>query len=145
MKKILFLLSLVFVFSCEKPVEKPKNLLSEEQMAATLAEIIIAEQLNTAENYNQPDLPIRSIFVKNKIEYKNFTESHNYYLAAGKLDNIYEEAQDIIRAKDAKSEEFIDQKIAEEEKKRKEEEKRKKEEEKRLKEAAKNKNQSQKK
>jgi len=108
---IILLLSLV---SCSKLIDKPKDLLTEDQMAEIIADFAIADQsFNIDINITQQESS-RFILKKYKIKGQTFSDSYQYYLVEGnKLDNIFDKAKKIILTKDPKLEEYIKKKTQE--------------------------------
>ena len=108
MKRIIFLFFLVFLFSCGS--EKPKNLLSKDEMAEIIVDLAIYEQVFFVNS--QQDIDVENIntfvFKKHKTNAAAFRESHTYYLRTpDALEDIYKKAKEIIISKDPKMKEFI--------------------------------------
>jgi len=113
MKKLIFFLISFILVSCTDIIDKPKNLLKEDQMAEIIAELATIDQLGmVTPNYN-PDGQTRFLFKKAKVDPKSFTESYKYYIAKKKMPDIYDKAQEIIKEKDKKGKIYIEKKVAE--------------------------------
>lgn len=109
--KIIRLIVLSFLIaSCSELIDRPKNLLSKDQMSELIVEFAEADQLNNYISGTNMDNATRFILKKNKIKAADFTESYKYYMASGELDKILSNAQEIILDKDPKSAEFIQKK-----------------------------------
>lgn len=108
---IIILLSLV---SCSKLIDKPKNLLTEDQMAEIIADFAIADQSFSIDiNITQQESS-KYILKKHKIKGQIFTDSYRYYLVQdNKLDEIFDKAKKVILTKDPKLETYIKKKIQE--------------------------------
>ena len=108
MKRIFFLFFLVFLFSCGS--EKPKNILSKDEMAEIIVDLAIYEQVffvNSQQNIDVENINT-FVFKKHKTNAAAFRESHAYYLhTPDALEDIYKKAKEIIISKDPKMKEFI--------------------------------------
>ena len=108
MKRIIFLFFLVFLVSCGS--EKPKNLLSKDEMADIIVDLAIYEQVffvNSQQNIDVENINT-FVFKKHKTNAAAFKESHAYYLRTpDALEDIYKKAKEIIISKDPKMKEFI--------------------------------------
>ena len=108
MKRIILLFFLVFLFSCGS--EKPKNLLSKDEMAEIIVDLAIYEQVffvNSQQNIDVENINT-FVFKKHKTNAAAFRESHAYYLRTpDALEDIYKRAKEIIISKDPKMKEFI--------------------------------------
>ena len=101
MKEWSFLILFVLM-ACSKLVDKPKNLVSEDQMAEILADFAVNDQsyiINMTENR---EASTKFILKKYKISSKDFTESYTYYVANEKLEAIIDEAQNVLKKKEPK-------------------------------------------
>lgn len=115
MKKLFSFFILFGMFSCGEIIDKPKNLIEENKMSEVIAELAVNDQLAMAAPSYNPNEQTRFIFKKMKTDPKNFTESYKYYIAKGKMQKIYENAQEILTKKDPKAKTYIDKKIKERE------------------------------
>lgn len=95
-------------------MDKPKNLLSEDQMAEIIADFAIADQsFNIDANITQQESS-RFILKKYKIKGQTFTDSYQYYLVEGnKLEDIFDKAKKVLLTKDPKLEAYIKKKTQE--------------------------------
>ena len=99
MKRIIFLFSLVFLFSCGS--EKPKNLLSKDEMAEIIADLAIYNQSYIVDDKINLDETDRFVLQKHHITAKDFQENYEFYtFTPSSLDEIFNKAKKIIRKKD---------------------------------------------
>lgn len=115
MKHLIFSFLIIFnVLSCSEAIEKPKDLLSEDQMSQIIADFAINEQSYTMGNSINSENATRFILKKYKIKGENFTKSYEYYMTKPDvIAEILDEAQKIVVAKDPKAEAFINKKLKE--------------------------------
>jgi hypothetical protein len=111
--KILFFLILILLSSCAQALNEPKNLISEKEMSALVAEFALADQMTFAAPNANIEIETRFILKQHKIKAKDFQESYTYYTGINKLDKIFNDAQDIIFEKDPKAKDYIKQKLKE--------------------------------
>ena len=113
MKKFFLLTILLMIFSCGDIIEKPKNLIGQDKMAEVIAELATTDQLGmVTQNYNA-DSQTRFVFKKLNVNPKAFTDSYKFYIAKGKMEGIYSDAQDILKNKDEKGKALINKSIKE--------------------------------
>lgn len=112
MHRYLIIIVLILA-SCSKFIEKPKNLLTEDQMAEIIAEFAIADQSFVIDANITQQESSRFILKKFKIKGQTFTDSYQYYLVESKLDDIFDKAQKVILTKDPKLEAYIKKKTQE--------------------------------
>ncbi len=110
----LVILLLLCIVSCSKLMDKPKNLLTKDQMADVMADFAIADQgFNINTNITQQE-STQYILKKHKIKGQVFTESYQYYLSDDKaIEDIFDKAKLIILKKDPKLESYIKSKSQE--------------------------------
>lgn len=113
--KYFFYISMIFcVLSCTEAIEKPKDILPEDQMSEIIADFAINEQNNTIGININSENATRYILKKYKIKGELFTKSYEYYMTKPDvIKDILDDAQKIIVAKDPKAEAFIDKKLKE--------------------------------
>ncbi len=100
--------------SCKEAIEKPKDLLPEDQMSQILADFAINEQQYVIGQNINSENATRFILKKYKIKGERFTSSYAYYMTEPDvIKEILDDAQDINRAKDPKAEAFINKKLKE--------------------------------
>ena len=98
---IYLLVSILFVscYDIEKP-EKPKDLISEDQMVDVLVEISImssAKGINKRMLENNGITPVSYIYKKHGIDSAQFANSNNYYAHDIKVyDKIYDKVKDSL-------------------------------------------------
>lgn len=108
---IIILLSLV---SCSKLMDKPKNLLTEDQMAEIIADFAIADQSFNMDISMTQQESSKYILKKHKIKGQTFVDSYQYYLSkSNQLENIFDKAKKVILSKDPKLETYIKKKSQE--------------------------------
>lgn len=113
MKKAAVLVLAFLAVSCTEIIDKPKHLISEEKMAALIAELAVSDQLSmVAPSYN-PEAQTRFVLKKEKVDAQQFYDSYKYYTATKKIAQIYDEAQEKIKNRDPKARIFIEKKIKE--------------------------------
>lgn len=101
------------IASCSHAVDKPKNLLTEQQMSEIIADFALADQMNFTAAGGDIETETRFILKKHNIKSKDFRESYTYYIGLNKLEDIYNDTQDIILEIDPKGAEYIKQKLKE--------------------------------
>lgn len=103
MKKFcLFLFFTLAVFSCQRSIEKPKDLLSKSEMADIMADIYLYRQMP----FNEPVMPVSSfdtyvsIFKKHKTTKETFQQSFDYYyIHSDEMAEIYDKTIDNLKDK----------------------------------------------
>lgn len=111
MKNIFLLIFTIFIFSCQKMVDKPKNLLSKEKMSEVIADFAIYDQTYAVKPNANMELVSRFVLKKHNITAEQYRESYKYYLSTPeKIDDILENAKEIILDKDPKLEDYIEKK-----------------------------------
>lgn len=112
MKVFLFLI-LVILSSCKQAIEKPKNLISEDEMSSLIAEFALADQMSFVAPSASMEAQTRYILKQHKIKAKDFQESYTYYTGINKLDKIFDGAENIVEQKDPKAKDYINKKLKE--------------------------------
>lgn len=109
MRNLFTVISLLFLFSCTEMVDKPKNLLSKEQMSEIIADFAIYDQSYSVKPDANMELVTRFVLKKHKTNAVIYRDSYKYYLAnTGELEDIFENAKEIIINKDPKLEGYIE-------------------------------------
>lgn len=109
MRKVIFFLLLATLFSCEKVVEKPKNLLPKDKMAEVMADFAIYDQSYSVNSNINMENASRFVLKKYNIKGQDYVDSYKYYVAnPDDLDDIIENAKEIIKNKDFKAKEYIE-------------------------------------
>lgn len=109
MKKIIFLFTLLFIFSCSEIVDKPKNLLSKDEMSEVIADFAIYDQAYTVNPTSNLEITSRYVLKKHKITAKDYRDSYKYYISRpNQLDKILKNAKEIILDKDPKLESYME-------------------------------------
>lgn len=113
--KHFFYISIIFcVLSCTEAIEKPKDILPEDQMSEIIADFAINEQQYVIGTNINSENATRFILKKYKIKGELFTKSYEYYMTKPEvIQEILDDAQKIIIAKDPKAEAFINKKLKE--------------------------------
>ena len=113
--KYFFYISMIFcVLSCTEAIENPKDILPEDQMSEIIADFAINEQQYVIGTNINSENATRFILKKYKIKGELFTKSYEYYMTKPEvIQEILDDAQKIIVAKDPKAEAFIDKKLKE--------------------------------
>ncbi|CAA7385920.1 DUF4296 domain-containing protein [Chryseobacterium fistulae] len=107
MKKIVLAFFLVCLFSCGDYIDRPKNLLTKEQMAEILADLSINNQVAYMYTNSNLEAGTRFILKNHKVKKDDFIESFRYYVVKNKMNEIVDEAQKIILKKDPKAEKYV--------------------------------------
>ncbi|MFT3918449.1 DUF4296 domain-containing protein [Cloacibacterium sp.] len=109
MKKIIFLFTLLFIFSCSEIVDKPKNLLSKDEMSEVIADFAIYDQAYSVNPTSNLEITSRYVLKKHKITAKDYRDSYKYYISRpNQLDKILKNAKEIILDKDPKLEGYME-------------------------------------
>ena len=111
-KLALFLFSLLLM-ACSELINKPKYLIEKDAMAEVLADFAINEQLSLVVQNNNLDNATRYVLQQKKIKGDDFVESYKYYTASGEIEEILENAQDIVLNKDPAAKIYIEKKLKE--------------------------------
>lgn len=113
MKRVLFILSLIVLLSCEGEQEQEKNIIDKNKMARILVDIHLAEG-----RVNQAKLPLdtalsyykyleSNIYHEYGIDSAAFNRSMRHYSEnIRELDNIYEVVLDSLNLRSAKQDEI---------------------------------------
>ena len=111
MRRLLVFFILFLLFSCEKIVDKPKNLIEKQEMAEIIADFAIYDQTYTVKPDANMELVSRFVLKKHKIDAKTYRDSYKYYISnPEEMDDIFAEAKEIILDKDPKLEDYIEKK-----------------------------------
>jgi|GEM_PF-262780 len=113
LKSFLLLLFFFGIFSCGEIIDKPQNLIETNKMSEIIAELAINDQLAMVVPSYNPNEQTKFIFKNLKTDPKKFTESYKYYIAKGKMQKIFENAQKILKDKDPKAPDYINKKLME--------------------------------
>lgn len=105
---------LLSVFSCGEALQKPAHILDEDKMAELIADFAINEQTFTIGGNINSENATRYILKKYNIKAELFTESYQYYMTKpDTMQDIFDQAEDIIKAKDPGTEAYINKKLKE--------------------------------
>lgn len=113
MRKIAFVLFSFLMVACSELIDKPRNLVPQDTMAEVLAEFAFNEQLTVVAGNVNLDNATRYTLQQKKIKGNDFVESYKYYTATGEIEQILDNAQEIILNKDPAAKIFIEKKIKE--------------------------------
>uniref|UniRef100_A0AAU6WRG5 DUF4296 domain-containing protein n=1 Tax=Chryseobacterium endophyticum TaxID=1854762 RepID=A0AAU6WRG5_9FLAO len=112
MKKLLFIFVLMSLFSCGDYIDKPKNLISKNQMAEVLADLAINDQATFIYPNSNLEAGTRYVLKQHNIKSEDFIASFKYYVVKEKMQGIAEDAQKIVLEKDPKGDQYVkDKKI----------------------------------
>lgn len=114
MKKTIVLLIFVLI-SCSQLIDEPKNLIAKDTMSELVAEFALNDQINMYVPGTDMENATRVALKNKKITVNDFTESYKYYTATGDLENILNDAQEIILDKDPAAKKFIEKNLKTEE------------------------------
>lgn len=107
MKKLFFIFVLMGLFSCGDYIDKPKNLLSKDQMAEVLADLAINDQATFIYPNSNLEAGTRYVLKQHNIKSEDFIASFKYYVVKEKMQGIAEDAQKIILEKDPKADQYV--------------------------------------
>ena len=110
MRTILFLITVLFIVSCNSPKEKaPGNLLPPDSMVSILVDIHLAEaasnvtRLSDVQSFKAPEL-YPAIFKSHQTDSAAFHSSFNYYLKHPKeLEAIYDKVLNELSRRESES------------------------------------------
>jgi len=111
MKRLVLFCLFGFFLSCSDYVERPANLLSEDEIAEIVAEITIQEELLRVTQNSNMENATRLVLQKYKVSAADFTASYKYHGSSRKLESILEESQEIIKKRHPKAEAFIEKEL----------------------------------
>ncbi len=111
MRKIAFVLFSFVMVACTELINQPKNLVPKDTMSEVLAEFAMNEQLTVIEQNINLDNATRFTLQQKKIKGNDFVESYKYYTASGEIEQILNDAQDIIINKDPAAKIYIEKKL----------------------------------
>ena len=111
MRKIAFVLFSFLLMACTELINKPKNLVAKETMSEVLAQFAMNEQLTVVEQSLNLDNATRYTLQQKKIKGNDFVESYKYYTASGEIEEILNDAQEIIINKDPAAKIYIEKKL----------------------------------
>lgn len=113
MQRYLIILVL-FLASCSQLLDKPKDLINEDQMATILVDLAINEQSFTMNSKVSQEEATKYIMKHHKINGDRFIRSYEFYMTdEKKMNTIYDKSKEMILNKDPKSKEFINKKLKE--------------------------------
>lgn len=107
MKKLFFIFVLMGLFSCGDYIDKPKNLISGDQMAEVLADLAINDQATFIYPNSNLEAGTRYVLKKHNIKSEDFIASFKYYVVKEKMQGITEDAQKILLGKDPKADQYV--------------------------------------
>ena len=113
MRKIAFVLFSFLMMACTELINKPKNLVPKEKMSEVLADFAMNEQLTVVDQGLNLDNATRYTLQQKKIKGNDFVESYKFYTASGEIEQILNDAQDIIINKDPAAKIYIEKKLKE--------------------------------
>jgi Domain of unknown function (DUF4296) len=96
MKKFTLIIALVFIISCNSVVEKPDNLIDEDQMVDMIYDISLLDAMKSQGVVTQVTYPTTTQFIKSKykVDSLTFAKSSQYYAADyKKYKKMYEEVK----------------------------------------------------
>ncbi|WP_417427813.1 DUF4296 domain-containing protein [Halpernia sp.] len=111
--RVFLILIILTLNSCGQVLDKPRNLISQEEMSSLVAEFALSDQMSFASPTLNMETQTRFILKKHKIKAKDFRDSYTFYTGTNELNKIFDNAQKIILEKDPKAKDFIDKKLKE--------------------------------
>ena len=113
MKRLWLIFFSLLMISCSELIDPPKNLIAKDEMSEIIAEFALNDQFNNFLPQSDLENATRLVLKRKKIKAQDFTESYKYYIATGDLEEILNDAQKIIVAKDPAAKDYIDKKLKE--------------------------------
>ena len=113
MKNFFLILFSILVMSCSQLIDPPKNLIPKDEMSEIIAEFSVNDQFNNLLPQSDLENATRFVLKNKKVKASDFTESYKYYIASGDLEEILNDAQKIIVAKDPAAKDYIDKNVKE--------------------------------
>ncbi|MGZ5284366.1 MAG: DUF4296 domain-containing protein [Kaistella sp.] len=113
MKRLWLFFFSFLMMSCSELIDPPKNLITKDEMSEIIAEFALNDQFNNFLPQSDLENATRLVLKRKKIKAQDFTESYKYYIATGELEEILNDAQKIILAKDPAAKDYIDKKLKE--------------------------------
>lgn len=111
MRKIAIVLFSFLMVACTELINKPKNLIPKDMMSEVLADFAMNEQLTMIDQSLNLDNATRYTLQQKKIKGNDFVESYKYYTASGEIEQILDDAQEIIINKDPAAKIYIEKKL----------------------------------
>lgn len=111
MRKIAIVLFSFLMMACTELINKPKNLIPKDTMSEVLADFAMNEQLTMIDQSLNLDNATRYTLQQKKIKGNDFVESYKYYTASGEIEQILNDAQEIIINKDPAAKIYIEKKL----------------------------------
>jgi hypothetical protein len=96
MKKLVVVITVFFIVSCNNFIEKPNNLIDEDQMVEIIYDISLLDAMKSQGVTTQTSYPTTSQFLKSKykVDSITFAKSSQYYAADyKKYKKMYEEVK----------------------------------------------------
>lgn len=113
MRHFFFTIFSLMLINCSGLIDKPKNLVPEDEMSKLIAEFAINEQTLSINPNTDLEVSTRFLLKQKKITATDFSESYKYYTSTGELDKILTNAQKIILNKDASAKKYIEERLNE--------------------------------
>ena len=113
MRYFFFTIFSLMLMNCSGLIDKPKNLVPEDEMSELIAEFAINEQTIPIAPNTDLESSTRFLLKQKKISATDFSESYKYYTSTGELEKILSNSQKIILNKDASAKEYIEKKTIE--------------------------------
>ena len=104
---------LLFFFGCSNLIDRPKNLISKNEMSELVAEFAINDQINIYIPGTNVEDATKLALQQRNLKAKDFVESYKFYTASGELEKILNNAQEIILEKDPAAKDYIEKKLKE--------------------------------
>lgn len=111
MKKLIFIFVLLTMFSCSDYIDKPKNLIDQDVMAEVIADLMINDQAIFTYQDKNMEAGTRFVLKSHNVKPSDFIESFKYYVIKEKMNDITNNAQEILLKKDPKAEKYVKEKL----------------------------------
>ncbi|PKF75391.1 DUF4296 domain-containing protein [Chryseobacterium sp. PMSZPI] len=111
MKKLIFIFVLLGLFSCGDYIDKPKNLVDQTAMAEIIADLMVNDQATFMYQDKNLEAGTRFILKSHNVKPNDFIESFKYYVIKDKMQDIANDAQEILLKKDPKAAQYVKDKL----------------------------------
>ncbi len=99
---------MLFIVSCGgNYIDKPENLIPQDQMAEILADLAINDQATFMYPNSNLEAGTRYVLKTHKVKPDDFIASFKYYVIREKMNGIAEDAQKIILEKDPRADQYV--------------------------------------
>lgn len=108
MRIFLLFVMLFLQFSCQQLTEKPKNLISKNQMSEIVADLALNDQAMNFNNEANIEAGTRFILQKHQVSAQDFTDSYKYYIVKRQMESILNDSQKLLLDRHPESRKVIE-------------------------------------